>query len=250
MTSHDSSATYLFSDGPRYWFSATCTVAKLAEDRAEQLTHDPDRCYNEIDTRLHADLDRHRGGFARIHPDHTHSRSGTSAASAAATEVLEKRGTAPCQFRNALVFLAAYEQHQAELDEAVRRYLAWQSIVDGVEIPNLRPDQARQARDQRGAMDATVASHIDLTAEDRTEMLPSGKQRRYDNRIGWAKTYLAKAGLVDTPRRGYARTIERDQQALASSHTVDLEYLHQCPELQTFRYSLSEEGDAPCGPPR
>ena len=68
-----------------------------------------------------------------------------------------------------------------------------------------------------------VANHMGLTADDRAELLPSGKQRRYANRIGWAKTYLAKAELVDTPRRGYARITERGQQALASNHTIDLE---------------------------
>ena len=93
-----------------------------------------------------------------------------------------------------------------------------------------------------------VANHMGLTAEDRAELLPSGKQRRYANRIGWAKTYLAKAGLVDTPRRGYARITKRGQQALASKHRIDLEYLLQYPEFQTFRYSLSEEEDAAGGP--
>ena len=47
-----------------------------------------------------------------------------------------------------------------------------------------------------------VADRMSLTQDDRAELLPSGKQRRYANRIGWAKTYLAKAGLLDTPRRG------------------------------------------------
>jgi hypothetical protein len=145
-----SSATYLFSDGNRYLYSTTPTVAKLAEDRAEQLRHDPDRANKEIEARLHADLDRNRGDFARIHvlpssnsdvpddydarlvvlsPDHPHTRAGASAASAAATEILEKRGNSPRQFRNTLIFLAADEQRLADLDEAVRRYLAWQSIV-------------------------------------------------------------------------------------------------------------------------
>jgi hypothetical protein len=179
-----SSATYLFSDGNRYWYSTTPTVAKLAEDRAAQLVHDPDRVYKEIETRLHADLDRNRGDFARIHvlpsttgdvpddydarlvvisPDHPHTRAGDSAARAAANEILEKRSNTPRQYRNTLVFLAADDQRLTELDEAVRRYLAWQSIVADVETLNLRPDQARQARDQLKTMDTTVASRLPET---------------------------------------------------------------------------------------
>lgn len=51
----------------------------------------------------------------------------------------------------------------------------------------------------------TVADRMGLTPAERTEMLPSRKQRTYDNRIGWAKTYLVKAGLDSSPRRGIAR---------------------------------------------
>lgn len=179
-----SSATYLFSDGPRYWYSTTPTVAKLADDRAEQLRREPDRVYREIETRLHADIDRQRGDFVRTHvlpgtsgdvpddyearlvvlsPDHPHVRSGESAALAAAEDILEKRGNTPRQFRNSVVFLAADEQRLEELEDSVRRFLAWQSIVSDVEILNLRPDQARQARDQLKTMDGTVASRLPET---------------------------------------------------------------------------------------
>lgn len=179
-----SSATYLFSDGPRYWYSTTPTVAKLAEDRAQQLTREPDRVYKEIETRLHADLDRNRGDFPRIHvlpsttsdipddhdarlvvltPDHPHTRTGDSAARAAAQEILDKRGNTPRQYRNTLLFLAADDQRLSELQEAVRRYLAWQSIVADVDTLNLRPDQARQARDQLKTIDGTVNGRIPET---------------------------------------------------------------------------------------
>lgn len=179
-----SSATYLFSDGPRYWYSTTPTVAKLAEDRAEQLRREPDRVYREIETRLHADLDKQRGDFSRIHvlpgtsgdvpddyearlvvlsSDHPHVRNGQSAALAAASEIIEKRSTTPRQFRNSLVFLAADQERLQELEDAVRRFLAWQSIVTEVDALNLRPDQARQARDQLQTMDGTVAGRLPET---------------------------------------------------------------------------------------
>ncbi len=60
-------ATYLYQDGPRYWYSTQPTVTKLAEDRAEQLKRDPDKVVLELDRRLRADL-RNTGDFGRIHP--------------------------------------------------------------------------------------------------------------------------------------------------------------------------------------
>ena len=60
-------ATYLYQDGPRYWYSIQPTVTKLAEDRAEQLKRDPDKVAQELDNRLRADL-RKMGDFNRVHP--------------------------------------------------------------------------------------------------------------------------------------------------------------------------------------
>jgi hypothetical protein len=60
-------ATYLYQDGPRYWYSTQPTVTKLAEDRAEQLKRDPDKVIHELDQRLRKDLER-KGDFNRIHP--------------------------------------------------------------------------------------------------------------------------------------------------------------------------------------
>ncbi len=60
-------ATYLYQDGPRFWYATQPTVTKLAEDRAEQLKRDPDKAAQELDERLRADL-RKRGDFSRIHP--------------------------------------------------------------------------------------------------------------------------------------------------------------------------------------
>jgi hypothetical protein len=60
-------ATYLYQDGPRYWYSTQPTLTKLAEDRAEQFKRDPDKVVQELDGRLRADL-RTAGDFSRIHP--------------------------------------------------------------------------------------------------------------------------------------------------------------------------------------
>ena len=60
-------ATYLYQDGPRYWYSTQPTVTKLAEDRAEQLKRDPDKVVQELGSRLRSDL-RDSGEFNRVHP--------------------------------------------------------------------------------------------------------------------------------------------------------------------------------------
>ncbi len=53
-------ATYLYQDGPRYWYSTQPTVTKLAEDRAEQLKRDPDKVVQELNRRLREDLRKPR----------------------------------------------------------------------------------------------------------------------------------------------------------------------------------------------
>ncbi|HMO64097.1 MAG TPA: Swt1 family HEPN domain-containing protein, partial [Verrucomicrobiota bacterium] len=59
-------ATYLYQDGSRFWYDTQPTVTKLAEDRAEQLKHEPDKVMHELEERLRADLAK-RGEFGRIH---------------------------------------------------------------------------------------------------------------------------------------------------------------------------------------
>ena len=62
--------------------------------------------------------------------DHAYSREPGSAAETAAKAILETRGGTPRLYRNALVFLAADKTRLQDLDEAVRTYLAWGSILD------------------------------------------------------------------------------------------------------------------------
>ena len=61
-----------------------------------------------------------------------------------------------------------------------------------------------------------LADQLGLTAEERTALLPSGKQTAFSNRVHWAKTYLAKAGLVEVTRRGHFKITERGKQVIAS----------------------------------
>ena len=59
-----------------------------------------------------------------------------------------------------------------------------------------------------------LADHFNLTEVERKELLPSGSQATFDNRVGWARTYMKKAGLLESPRRGYFRITDQGLQAL------------------------------------
>ena len=81
--------------------------------------------------------------------DHAHARGqGGNPAEEAAKTILESRGTAPRLYRNTLVFLAADRVRLQDLDDALRRYLAWKSILDERVELNLDPHQVRQAETQ------------------------------------------------------------------------------------------------------
>lgn len=173
-------ATYLYQDGPRYWYSTQPTVTKLAEDRAEQLKRDPDKVLQELDKRLRSDLKR-AGDFSRVHtlprsgadvPDDRdtrlvvlpaefpYSRESGSPAETMAHSILESRGNTPRLYRNTLVFLAVDKMRLQDLDEALRKYLAWDSILLERESLNLDPHQVRQAETQKQAIDVTVMARI------------------------------------------------------------------------------------------
>jgi predicted AAA+ superfamily ATPase len=176
-------ATYLYQDGPRFWYATQPTVTKLAEDRAEQLKRDPDKAAQELDERLRADL-RKTGDFARIHPlprssadvpddldarlvvlpaEHPYSKEPGSAAETAARAMLESRGNTPRLYRNTLVFLAADKVRLQDLDEALRRFLAWKSILAEKEKLNLDPHQVRQAEGQMQGADGAVTARLPET---------------------------------------------------------------------------------------
>lgn len=176
-------ATYLYQDGPRYWYSTQPTVTKLAEDRAEQLKRDPDGVARELERRLRANL-RTTGDWSRIHvlpgssadvPDdldarlvvlglaQPYSREEGNPAEAAARDILEHRGSVPRLFRNTLVFLAPDKTRLQDLDEAVRRYLAWESILAEKERLDLSPHQVKQAETQKSSADGIVTARLPET---------------------------------------------------------------------------------------
>jgi restriction system protein len=62
-----------------------------------------------------------------------------------------------------------------------------------------------------------LSQQFALTPEERNELLPSGRQRRFDNRVAWAKSFLDKARLLETPRRAHFRITDRGRALLAEN---------------------------------
>src|SRR5437867_2663574 len=173
-------ATYLYHDGPRYWYSTQPTVTKLAEDRAEQLKRDPDKVAQEIERRLRSNV-RAIGDFSRVHPlpqssqevpddsdarlvvlrtDHPYSKDGGSLAEKEAKAIFGYRGGTPRLYGNSLVFLAADQTRLQDLEEAVRRYLAWESILKEKQTLDLSLQQVTQAEGQETSADGTVNARV------------------------------------------------------------------------------------------
>ena len=81
-----------------------------------------------------------------------------------------------------------------------------------------------------------------LSADERKETLPSGTQSKFDNRVGWAKTYLVKAGLLTVPKRGIFCITERGASVLAANPgELSTNYLMKFPEFQEFQHRTRDE---------
>jgi restriction system protein len=89
-----------------------------------------------------------------------------------------------------------------------------------------------------------IAAKFGLGTAERGALLPSGKQPIFDNRLGWAKTYLAKAGLVSSVRRGVYQVTDRGRSVIASKPArVDTAYLAKFPEFEEFRRKNETDPD-------
>ena len=99
----------------------------------------------------------------------------------------------------------------------------------------------RFAADKKGETSTTeavdaLATVLRLSEADLKEMLPSGIQLTFVNRVGWAATYLKKAGLLEATRRGHYRITARGQELLNSRpKTIDVRILKKYPEFLEFQ---------------
>ncbi|HUW25251.1 MAG TPA: restriction endonuclease [Gallionella sp.] len=91
-----------------------------------------------------------------------------------------------------------------------------------------------------------LALQCQLTEEEKSQLLPSGRSPVFYNRIAWAKAHLKRAGLIERPRRGYYKISEEGNRILKSSPaTINLRFLKQFPEYNAIR-----ERDEPPGEPQ
>ena len=88
-------------------------------------------------------------------------------------------------------------------------------------LKSLKDGELHTAKEVR----VKIAEDMHLSEDDLAELVPSGRQTTFGNRVNWARTYLNKAGLIETPVRGRYRITEEGRKALASGEKIDLKYL-------------------------
>lgn len=99
---------------------------------------------------------------------------------------------------------------------------------------------------ERAPLRNALADRFNLTGQERAELLPSGRQRRFDNRLAWALTYLVHAGLLERPKRGVTRLTGRGPQVLAAyPDRVDMTVLEQFEDYRQFRGGTYETEEEP-----
>ncbi|MBE3128828.1 MAG: restriction endonuclease [Actinobacteria bacterium] len=84
-----------------------------------------------------------------------------------------------------------------------------------------------------------LSKKFKLTDEEIEELLPSGTQSLFENRVGWARTYLVKAGLLESKKRGYFNITKRGSAVLQENlKEINSEYLKRYPEFVDFNKSV------------
>ena len=102
-------------------------------------------------------------------------------------------------------------------------------------LPLLEFSRDKKEHSLREAVDY-LTDKYKLSEEDRKKLLPSGQQEVFKNRVGWARTYMKKAGLLESTRRGYIRITDRGLEILAQSpDRINNKFLDRYEELRQFR---------------
>ena len=105
-------------------------------------------------------------------------------------------------------------------------------------LSRLADEQIRVVKD----VVAQLADEFKLTLEERAQLLPSGGTLTFASRVGWAKTYLKKAGLVQQPKRGLVQITDQGKAALAQQPVrIDVGFLEQFSSFLDFRNSSREK---------
>jgi len=107
----------------------------------------------------------------------------------------------------------------------------YQSIM----LPLLRFSTDGNEHSMREAIEG-LSEQFGLTDAEKNELLPSGQQPRFDNRVAWARSYMNKAALLESTRRGHFRITERGREVLSKNPPeINVKFLEQFPEFVEFR---------------
>jgi len=102
-------------------------------------------------------------------------------------------------------------------------------------LPLLKFASDQREHSLREAVDQ-LAGYFRLTDQEQKELLPSGQQTVFANRVGWAKSYLKQAGLLEQTRRGYFRITQRGCDVINQNpEKIDINFLEKYKEFRNFR---------------
>lgn len=98
-------------------------------------------------------------------------------------------------------------------------------------LGDMQPHRSKEVRD-------AIAARLSVSDAERQELLPSGRQAIFDNRVGWTRTYLKKAGLLTSPGRGIYQLTDRGKQVLDSNPPIiDNSFLEQFESFRQFMHA-------------
>ncbi len=114
----------------------------------------------------------------------------------------------------------------------------------------MRPvlEKAKNGEIKLSAVVEEISTDLKLTEEELAEMLPSRKQTVIANRIGWAKTYLSKAGLLEVTKRGFFQITKLGEEALSSGQEINNKYLQQFDDFNAFQGQTSDDKEVETTP--
>lgn len=114
---------------------------------------------------------------------------------------------------------------------------------ESIMLPLLKFISDKQEHSMREAIDH-LADFFKLDEQEKKQLLPSGQQSTFNNRVGWARTYLKKAGLLESPRRSFIKITDLGLDALSKNpQKIDIKFLEQFPKFIEFRNFHKDRGE-------
>ncbi len=112
---------------------------------------------------------------------------------------------------------------------------------ESIMLPLLEILKGGKERSIREVVDA-VAKKFNLSEQEKDALQPSGRQPVLYNRVGWARLFLKRAGLLEDPQRGFVRITDAGEKVLSKKpKKIDIKYLDQFPDFKLFRSQRNEQ---------